>query len=829
MSTDRPPSLATGVLRTVMPPVVLALALIVVVGVLVDRQATASAREQALALQHTRALDLAVAGFESLKHDARAVARIDLVRNGLIDTQERYRYLPALFRSLRLGHWDDAEVRLELLDFLGRPVISNDATGGPQLSEVGSAAALEVGEEVFSLDARGLFFATPVTIHDQIEGSVAVSAGPDHATALLADWETLGAEVALADADGQVLHANERWSAARGYVLPSEPELRPAASIGLERAGLPALTLWSLLPREHELPGVSQRFAIPILVVVLSLGVIVTAVVLAATLTARSVERFVGDLQRLMRDPASSGRVAEQGPRELQQLASAFNETLTALEASERERRAREQAEAANRAKSAFLANMSHEIRTPLNAVMGFAQILERDPTLGQAQREQVRTISRSGSHLLQLINDVLDLSRIEAGRVGLHEGPFGLRTVLNDVAEMFRARAEAKAIGFTMEVEAGVPTNAFGDEAKLRQVLVNLVGNAVKFTHRGEVMVKARRARAEGGPGGDERVGAATVPPGDRLDLIVEVQDSGPGIEAADLERLFASFYQGDAGRAEGGTGLGLTITKGLIDLMGGTIEVESSAGSGAAFRFEVPLGEASDEEFATSFGSRLTVAGLEPGSASARVLVVDDKPSNRGVLRLALERVGFEVREAVDGAEALAVFDAWAPDLVLMDMRMPVMDGFEATRRIKMSARGRETPVVAVTASAFDDDEVKILSSGADAFVRKPFQWEELFETIARVIPVEYRYTEVEPDPPGRPHAEVGSGAVSHEVREALRSLAALLARDDTAALEHYRERRAVLRDAFESEAEALERQLASFAFGDALVTVRRMLAQV
>jgi len=399
----------------------------------------------------------------------------------------------------------------------------------------------------------------------------------------------------------------------------------------------------------------------------------------------------------------------------------------------EEARQARRAAEAANVAKSTFLANMSHELRTPLNAVLGFAQVMERDPALPPRNREHLGIITRSGEHLLGLINDVLEMSKIEAGRVTLNSAPFDLRHLLQGVEEMFRLRAEARGLELRMTVGAEVPRFVIGDENKLRQILINLLGNAVKFTHQGGVAL------------------AVDVPdPEVPHRLCFEVSDTGEGIAREQLPHLFQAFVQTSSGaRALEGTGLGLAISRQFARLMGGDIEVESSLGAGSTFRATVQLAPGDAADLAGS--PRRRVVGIAPDQQQEyRILVVDDKWENRQLLTEWLREVGFAVREASDGQEALAVWEAWEPQLIWMDIRMPVLDGYEATRQIKATLRGQATVVIALTASAFEHDQVGILSAGCDDFVRKPVREQVVFDKIAEHLGVRFVYADAEPGAP-------------------------------------------------------------------------------
>ncbi|MBO9999145.1 MAG: response regulator [Cyanobacteria bacterium SID2] len=403
----------------------------------------------------------------------------------------------------------------------------------------------------------------------------------------------------------------------------------------------------------------------------------------------------------------------------------------------EEEIQQRHHAEGANRAKSQFLAKMSHELRTPLNAILGFSQLMARDPSLTSQQEEYLRIICRSGEHLLTLVNDVLELSKIEAGKVTLKETPFDLDRLLQGLRDMLQWRANAKQLALEFYRADDVPQYVCADEGKLRQVLINLLSNAIKFTEIGHVMLRL----------GAKRQG------GDRVMLYFEVEDTGSGIAPDELDVIFEAFVQTQTGhRAQEGTGLGLPICRQLVQLMGGEITIDSAVGVGTILHFHVPVTvEVKPEpELARSIAveerSNARVVSLISEGDVPRILVVDDLRESRQLLTNLLEMTGFEVREAEDGRVAIDLWRSWQPDLIWMDVRMPVMDGYEATRQIKAERdeKGLVNPkaIIALTASAFEEDRAAVLAVGCDDFVRKPFREAEIFDKIARHLGVRYRY---------------------------------------------------------------------------------------
>jgi PAS domain S-box-containing protein len=387
--------------------------------------------------------------------------------------------------------------------------------------------------------------------------------------------------------------------------------------------------------------------------------------------------------------------------------------------------KAKQEAETANKFKSIFLANMSHEIRTPLNAIIGFSQIMNRDKQLTDSQKEYNRSIIRAGEHLLALINDILELSKIEAGRITLNPVNVDLHSLLDDLHLIFKERARSKNLQFLFEKSTDLPRYVVVDEGKLRQIYVNLIGNALKFTDEGGVAVRTRI----------DKISAEISR------LVVEIQDSGPGILEEEIDQLFKHFHQTSSGISKGsGTGLGLALSRELALLMGGNISAASEVGKGSVFTFQVELKEGTSETLKSN--SSPGVIRIDHEGDSYRILVVDDKQENLAVAVTLLQMVGFETKEAINGADAISKFNDWNPDVILMDMRMPVMDGYEATRQIKLTAKGKNTPIIALTASTFEDELKKIDSFGLQGYIRKPFREDELFNTIGQILGIKYIY---------------------------------------------------------------------------------------
>ncbi|MGE5660492.1 MAG: PAS domain S-box protein [Actinomycetota bacterium] len=387
-------------------------------------------------------------------------------------------------------------------------------------------------------------------------------------------------------------------------------------------------------------------------------------------------------------------------------------------------------AEVANRAKSTFLANMSHELRTPLNAILGFAQLMNPASNLTQEQHKYLNIIHRSGEHLLNLINEILDLSKIESGQTFLNESSFSLEDLLGEIEDFFQLKSREKGLNLSVELAPDLPNFIQSDRLKLRQVLINLIGNAIKFTQAGSIKLQASRGNCR-----------------DQTLINFEVTDTGVGISPQEVDKLFQPFVQTQAGLSSPeGTGLGLAISRQYIQLLGGDITVSSQVDRGTTFKFYIAVTPANATTILSEQPTHHAIS-LAPNQPSYRILVVDDRATNRELLVQILANVGFDVQEACNGQEALEKWKDFEPHLIWMDMQMPVMNGWEATRRIKATLKGKMTVIIAITASVFEEEKASILSVGCDDIVSKPFQKPLIFHKLYQHLGVRYLYQEITP----------------------------------------------------------------------------------
>ncbi|MET0104609.1 MAG: ATP-binding protein [Sedimenticola sp.] len=389
-------------------------------------------------------------------------------------------------------------------------------------------------------------------------------------------------------------------------------------------------------------------------------------------------------------------------------------------------RAAKDEADASNRAKSVFLANMSHELRTPLNAVIGFSRLVRDSDHLTEKQRESMDIFNSSGIHLLRLIDDVLDIAKIEVGHVTLETAVFNLHQMLIHVMDMLKQSAEDKQLNLSFEKEPGLPEYIIGDEMKIQRILLNLLGNAIKFTDAGDVVLYA---------------GCSDRDQDGHFHLRFTVQDQGRGIPEEDKERIFEPFVQlgFQAGR---GTGLGLAIIRQYLDIMEGTITLESLPGEGCRFDVEIPSQVAAGVDGQEVDRPPRKVIGLEPGQPVCRQMIVEDQRENSLLLQRILERFNFEIRAVENGVEAVELFSEWRPDLIWMDRRMPIMDGLEATRKIRVMPGGEDVKIVAITASVLNEMQDEIMSAGFDTVVHKPYRNEDIYSCLEEQLGLRFIY---------------------------------------------------------------------------------------
>jgi signal transduction histidine kinase/DNA-binding NarL/FixJ family response regulator len=534
----------------------------------------------------------------------------------------------------------------------------------------------------------------------------------------------------------------------------------PLASSGETSWQRPQTVDFAALPLESDARGIVQDYqlgfrrhlhqllaSLAYLIIGSSVLVVVGFPILLYTNLVRPLNALLEGLQQM-----NAGRydasVNVQYPDEIGSLTQSFN-TMSAklggliynLEARVTERTqaleaARQEAERANLAKSVFLTNMSHELRTPLNAILGFSQLIARQK-LSSDQRDNLDIIRRSGEHLLTLINQVLDLSKIETGRSTLDETEFDLYRLLNGLEDMFSLKADDKHLQLILDRGANVPQYVRADEVKLRQVLINLLNNALKFTEKGSVSLKVECGRMKGEKPSEQ-------PDPSSCTLYFSIIDTGPGIATDEMDDLFEAFVQTETGRrVQEGTGLGLPISRQFVQLMGGEMTVSSNAGHGATFTFDVVVGVVEASAVESKALDRRVIA-LEPDQPHYRILVVDDRWENRQLLLKLLAPLGFALQEASNGREAIEIWETWQPHLIWMDIRMPIMDGYTAIKHIKSRESQIETVIIAMTASAWEDERAAVLATGCDGFLRKPFREADVFELMRQHLGVRYIYDE-------------------------------------------------------------------------------------
>lgn len=445
--------------------------------------------------------------------------------------------------------------------------------------------------------------------------------------------------------------------------------------------------------------------------------------------------------------PGSESRqrqqIEAQHGDELDVLAYSFHQMATQLRESVEElelrveertvelRSAKEVADAANRSKSEFLANMSHELRTPLNGILGYAQILLRSANLPSQEQKGIVIINQCGSHLLTLINDILDFSKIEAQKMELYPTEFHFPAFLQGVVEICRIKAEQKSLRFNYSTDGDLPVGVFADEKRLRQVLINLLGNATKFTDRGEVNFLVKVRKLEEGQNQSPSI----------YQVRFQVEDTGVGMSAAQMEKIFLPFEQvGTAQKQSEGTGLGLAISQSIVTLMGSTLEVQSQTDQGSTFWFDVTFPDATEWAENSKILNKGKVVGVK--GPTRKVLVVDDRWENRSVIVNLLTPLGFEMVEASHGQEGLQRAREIHPDLVITDITMPLMDGYEMLKALRSQEEFQDLPIVVSSASVFESDRQKSIGAGASGFLPKPVQAEGLLDSLQTLLGLEWIY---------------------------------------------------------------------------------------